>query len=75
MSVEDHAQIVEAQEWERNNRVRTAAPVYAPGDEKYGPEFCDECEIDMPALRRAMGRCLCVPCTDREALRKKIRGA
>lgn len=75
MSVEDLAQVVEAQEWARNNRVRPPAPVYAPGDAQYGPAECAECEIDMPELRRAMGRCMCVDCTDRDALRKKIRGA
>lgn len=75
MSVEDIAQEQEAQEWVRNNRVRTPAATYAPGDKGYGPELCESCEIEMPELRRAMGRCLCVSCTDREALRKKIQGA
>ncbi len=75
MSVEDHAQIIEAQEWARNNRVRTPAPMFTPEDEQYGPAECDGCGIDMPELRRQMGRHLCVDCTDREALRKRIQGA
>lgn len=75
MSVEDVAQEQEAQEWARNNRVRPQAPVFSPGDAGYGPDLCESCEDDMPDLRRAMGRCLCVDCTDREALRKKLQGA
>lgn len=75
MSFEDLAQVVEAQEWARNNRVRPPAPMYTPRDAKYGPELCESCEIELPELRRAMGRCLCVDCTDREAQRKKIQGA
>ncbi len=81
MSAEDRAQELEAHEWARNNRMRESQPMYEPGDKDrdgkdlYGPELCESCDIEMPELRRAMGRCLCVDCTDREALRKKLQGA
>lgn len=75
MSTEDIAQEVEAAEWARNNRVRTPRAMFSPGSIGYGPAECESCEIEMPDLRRAMGSCLCVDCTEREDLRKKIQGA
>lgn len=72
MSFEDLAQVVEAQEWERNNAPRAPRALYEPDDDGYGPEFCavEECGADMPPLRRAMGKHLCTECA---ALAEKRR--
>lgn len=63
MSVEDFAQIVELQEWERNNLKPHAAQTrFEPGEFDYGPEECVECGEKMPDERRAWGFTLCVTC-------------
>lgn len=76
MSQEDLAQDREAQDWEINNRPRPAPVEFKPGDKGYGPAFCtgrekppvedveqeDLCGEEMPPLRRAMGKHLCVGC-------------
>lgn len=64
MSHEDRAQEEEAFRWELTNRPRPPAPMFKPGDEGYGPELCanEECEADMPALRREMGKRFCTEC-------------
>lgn len=72
MSFEDLAQAVEAQEWERNNTPRTARALFEPDDDRYGPEFCAECEEEMPALRRAMGKSVCTTCTERIERKRKM---
>jgi hypothetical protein len=78
MSAEDLAQDREAQDWEINNRPREIAPTFAPADKGYGPATCngrekrtgpgvqleDDCGEELPPLRRAMGRHLCVACQE-----------
>jgi hypothetical protein len=78
MSQEDRAQEKEALDWEINNRPREAAPTFEEGDDGYGPATCngrerrtgkgvqldDDCGNEMPPLRRAMGRHLCVDCQE-----------
>lgn len=71
MSVEDLAQDVEAQEWERNNRPRTQRRLLEPHETGYGPAECTDCEIEMPDLRRAMGCCLCTDCAERAEQRSR----
>lgn len=71
MSIEDRAQEHEAAEWERLNRARQAAPEYKPGDAKYGPEACEDCDEPMPPERRARGRHHCTVCT--ELLERRAR--
>jgi hypothetical protein len=78
MSQEDRAQDHEAMDWALNNRPRDAAPMFAECDKGYGPATCngrekrtgpgvqleDDCGNELPPLRRAMGRHLCVACQD-----------
>jgi len=75
MSIEDIAQDVEALDWERNNRPRAARRLFEPTEPGYGPAQCGECEDDMPDLRRSMGLCLCVGCTELAERRKRLRAA
>lgn len=62
MSIEDQAQDHEIKLWERRNAPRPERPTYAPGDPKYGPACCEECDEPMPTLRRANGWLLCTSC-------------
>lgn len=62
MSLEDQAQEQEALEWAARNAPRAARPMFEPGQPGYGPQFCEECESAMPALRRANGWVLCTTC-------------
>jgi len=76
MSQEDRAQHMEALDWEINNRPREQHQEFKEGDREYGPATCngrdkrtmpgiqldDDCGNEMPPLRRAMGRHLCVDC-------------
>lgn len=64
MTPEDRAQEEEVFRWELMNRPRPAATTYKPGEEGYGPELCanEECEAEMPALRREMGKRFCTEC-------------
>lgn len=76
MSQEDRAQHHEALDWEINNRPREVLTMFAPADKGYGPATCngrekrtgpgvqleDDCGEELPPLRRAMGRHLCVGC-------------
>lgn len=76
MSQEDIAQNHEAMDWALNNRPREAAPTFKKGEDGYGPATCngrekrtvkgvqleDDCGNELPPLRRAMGRHLCVEC-------------
>lgn len=66
MSLEDRAQEQELMAWERNNRPRTEPARYAPTDAKYGPEFCQSCDDDMPVIRRAYGYTVCVDCKTKQ---------
>lgn len=73
MSIEDKAQEHEAQIWEINNmrrhhRTHTTAK---PGDRGYGPAECEECEAEMPNVRRGYGFSLCVPCASRKERRQR----
>ena len=61
MSVEDKAQEQELLVWQRNNVARTVTR-YAPGDPGYGPADCNDCQDDMPEVRRIDGRQRCTPC-------------
>lgn len=71
MSMEDYAQKIELAEWERNNASRQPPVKYAPEDEGYGPEHCDECGEEMPAARRAHGFRICVHCKAKHELQQK----
>lgn len=71
MSIEDIAQDVELQEWERRNTSRTGPRVFAPDHEKYGPEECDECGVEMHPVRRSYGYRICIGCAEAAELRKK----
>lgn len=71
MSLEDKAQEHELAIWEQNNRPREAASRYAPGDPGYGPEFCAECEDDMPNERRAWGYHICTACKARKEPKRR----
>lgn len=62
MSLEDRAQEHEAVEWAARNASRPAPRLFEPGQEGYGPAFCEECQSTMPALRRAHGWVLCTSC-------------
>lgn len=75
MSTEDIAQAHEAFDWQLNNRPRAVAKTFEPDDKGYGPATCtgreklnegddtdDDCGEELPPLRRAMGRHLCVEC-------------
>lgn len=77
MSFEDLAQVVEAQEWERNNQPCAPRALFEPDDDGYGPEFCavEECSEQMPALRRAMGKHLCTECAALAERRRKLFAA
>lgn len=71
MSQEDIAQDLELRQWEINNS-RHAQPQYAPNDPKYGPAVCEECEDDMPAIRRSLGKHLCTSCQDIQDRKNKL---
>jgi RNA polymerase-binding transcription factor DksA len=71
MSQEDRAQEVEARDWEINNRPRQPAAEFAPGDPQYGPPECEDCDMEMPDLRRARGKRLCTAC--QELLERRAR--
>lgn len=71
MSEEDRAQEVELRQWERNNASRPAPVKYAPGEDGYGPEECDECGAKMPTARRVYGFELCVECKTIEEQRSR----
>lgn len=71
MSQEDIAQDLELKQWEQNNS-RRALQQYAPTDPKYGPALCEECDDQMPAIRRSLGKHLCTSCQDIEDRRKKL---
>ncbi len=74
MSIEDYAQEQELMRWELNNRSRPEPLSYAPGDAGYGPEQCDDCDAEMPAVRRAHGFRICVACkSEQEAIAKHFR--
>ena len=62
MSIEDRAQDHEAIEWAARNAPRAAAVQHRPGEEGYGPRYCEECGSTMPELRRANGWKLCTSC-------------
>lgn len=66
MSHADDAQRIELLMWEKNNAPRPEPVKYAPGDDGYGPEFCDECDEVMPDARREHGYAICVPCKSAE---------
>jgi hypothetical protein len=67
MSIEDRAQEHEAQIWEIHNmRRRPPAPTAGPGEPGYGPEECEDCEAEMPAVRRSYGFRLCTNCASRQ---------
>jgi hypothetical protein len=73
--MEDRAQAEEAFQWELVNRPRTPALVFKQGESGYGPELCanEECETEMPALRREMGKRFCTDCQE-QADRRAKRG-
>jgi hypothetical protein len=76
MSNEDHAQVVELEEWKRNNRPRTPEPTYKPGENGYGPEICttEECDNPLQDKRREYGYTICVECkAGLEAAGKHLR--
>jgi len=75
MSVEDRAQELELQDWERNNRSRPVRPRFSPGEPGYGPAECAECGDDMPAERRAMGSHVCTACKTLQEQQQKRRAA
>lgn len=75
MSQEDRAQEEEAFLWEIANRPREAAKTFEPDEKGYGPALCanEECEAEMPALRREMGKRFCTECqglAERRAARR-----
>lgn len=66
MSIEDRAQDHEAHEWAiRNLHRKELPPAAAPGEPGYGPEECDECGAEMPAVRRSYGFRMCTACASR----------
>ncbi len=75
MAMKDVAQAIELQQWELNNASRPAPLKYAPDDEGYGPEECEECGAAMPVQRREHGFTICVGCksAQEEAARKRRR--
>jgi len=71
MSIEDAAQEHEAQMWEIHNIHRRRLPdVKKPGEPGYGPEECEECGDDMPAVRRGYGFSLCTACASARERRR-----
>lgn len=68
MSMEDVAQRVELEQWERNNRSRPEVKRYQPGEPGYGPAECanEDCENELPAKRREWGFKNCVECQSEE---------
>lgn len=73
MSQEDRAQEEEIFQWSLVNRPRPPAPVFSPDEDGYGPELCenDECEAELPALRRSMGKKFCTDCQGLAERRQK----
>ena len=61
MSLEDRAQEHEAHIWSINNRPRSVARTFQPGEDGYGPEVCEECEAAMHPVRRGYGFKMCTP--------------
>lgn len=75
MSVEDRAQDLELQDWQRNNRPRAERRTFSPGEEGYGPAHCAECGDDMPPERRARGSHVCTACKTLQERQQKQRAA
>lgn len=71
MTSEDQAQAIELREWEHNNRRRTEQTRFQPHDAGYGPEFCVQCDAEMPAARREWGFKVCVACATKAEQRGK----
>ncbi len=73
MSPEDRSQLDEIHAWELLNTNRSVAPEYEPGDAGYGPELCknDDCEAEMPELRRRRGCRFCTDCQSRAEYQRK----
>lgn len=76
MSNEDIAQVIELEEWKRNNRPRTPAPTFKPDEKGYGPAICstEECDNTLQDKRREYGFTNCVECQSSiEASGKHLR--
>lgn len=75
MSNDERAQAEEAFHWNLVNAPRPPRPVFKPGDDGYGPEYCrnEECQADMPDQRRADGQTLCTDCKSMKEVREKRR--
>lgn len=69
MSDEDRAQDLELREWMHNNKPRGKVDKHQPGDDGYGPEFCNRCDAKMPTARREHGFKICVECKSADELR------
>lgn len=72
MSDEDKALENEMLMWELNNRVKKEPASFEPSDPRYGPEHCEECDADMPAVRRTYGYSLCVGCQSLKEVRGRL---
>jgi len=75
MSPEDRSQMDEIHAWELMNAPRPASPEYEPDQPGYGPALCsnDDCEADMPELRRRRGCQLCTECQSQAEARARRR--
>lgn len=75
MSNDERAQAEEVFQWSLVNAPRPARPVFKPGDDGYGPEYCgnSECEDLMPESRRRDGQTLCTSCKSTQEQREKRR--
>lgn len=62
MSAEDKAQEQELMMWELNNRPKPEPARFVPQDPRYGPEYCEHCDAEMPEVRRSYGYTICVDC-------------
>jgi RNA polymerase-binding transcription factor DksA len=73
MSIEDKAQELEAAEWEIRNMMRPISRTFRPEEPGYGPAECEQCEDQMPAVRRGYGFKLCTTCAERAEKSARLR--
>lgn len=66
MNEDAYLEQVAKQEFEAANNRPYGQFKYRPEEPGYGPEFCEECGVDMPIARREYGFVLCVKCRELE---------
>lgn len=59
-------------QWELTNRPRKQPVRFLPSDPGYGPEYCVQCDADMPTARRVHGFDICVECKTKEEEKQRL---